>query len=55
MNTITKALVRTIAAGAMVGAQAGAYFSHRVHGDTILRALGGALILVAARLVWIAR
>ena len=44
-----------IAVGAIVGAQVGAYFSHRVRGDTILRALGGALILVAARLVWVAR
>ena len=43
-----------IAAGAIVGAQAGAHFSHRVRGDTILRALGGALILVAARLLWTA-
>ncbi|MEI7925071.1 MAG: sulfite exporter TauE/SafE family protein [Chloroflexota bacterium] len=44
-----------IAVGAIVGAQVGAYFSHRVRGDTILRALGGALILVAARLIWVAR
>lgn len=44
-----------IALGAIVGAQAGAHFSHRVRGDTILRALGGALILVAARLIWVAR
>ena len=43
-----------IAVGAIVGAQAGAYFSHRVRGDMILRALGGALIIVAARLAWVA-
>ena len=43
-----------IAVGAIVGAQAGAYLSHRVRGDMILRALGGALILVAARLAWVA-
>jgi len=44
-----------IAAGAIIGAQAGAYFSHRVRGEAILRALGGALILVALRLAWSAR
>ena len=52
---IVLARASAIAAGAIVGAQGGAYFSHRVRGDTILRALGGALILVAARLIWIAR
>ena len=44
-----------IAAGAIIGAQGGAYFSHRVRGETILRALGAALILVAVRLLWMAR
>ncbi len=44
-----------IAAGAIFGAQIGAHFSHRVRGQTILRALGGALIVVALRLIWIAR
>ena len=44
-----------IAAGAIIGAQVGAYFSHHVRGDTILRALGAALIIVAARLLWVAR
>lgn len=44
-----------IAAGAIIGAQVGAYCSHRVRGDTILRALGAALIIVAARLLWVAR
>ena len=50
----TLARAGAIAVGAMVGAQFGAHFSHRVQGDTILRALGGALILVAVRLAWTA-
>ena len=41
-----------IAVGAVVGAQGGARFSSRVEGETILRALGGALIVVALRLAW---
>ncbi|MGE3857924.1 MAG: sulfite exporter TauE/SafE family protein [Dehalococcoidia bacterium] len=45
----------TIAAGAIVGAQVAGAFAHRVRGDAILRALGGALILVAVRLIWVAR
>ena len=51
---LTLARASAIAVGAIVGAQAGAHYSHRVRGDTILRALGGALILVAARLLWVA-
>ena len=50
----TLARASAIAAGAILGAPFGAYFSHRVHGDMILRALGGALLLVAARLAWTA-
>jgi len=39
-----------IAAGAIVGAQAGARLSRRVRGPLIIRALGAALLLVAIRL-----
>jgi uncharacterized membrane protein YfcA len=39
-----------LAAGMIVGAQMGAAISKRVHGQIILRLLGGALILVALRL-----
>ncbi|MDA0366049.1 MAG: sulfite exporter TauE/SafE family protein [Chloroflexi bacterium] len=39
-----------ITAGAVVGAQVGARLSSRVHGDHIVRALGGALVLVSLRL-----
>jgi len=49
----TLARAAAIAAGAIVGAQFGAHLSHRIHGDVILRALGGALILVALRLIWV--
>jgi len=52
---VTLARAGAIAFGAIVGAQAGAHYSHRVRGETILRALGAALILVAARLIWVAR
>ncbi|MDA0302552.1 MAG: sulfite exporter TauE/SafE family protein [Chloroflexi bacterium] len=52
---ITLGRASAIAVGAILGAQVGAYFSHRVQGDTILRALGAALLLVAARLIWAAR
>lgn len=52
---IVLARAGAIAGGAIVGAQGGAYFPHRVRGDLILRVLGGALILVALRLLWIAR
>lgn len=50
----TLARAGAIAAGAIVGAQVGAFFSHRIAGGTILRALGVALLLVAARLIWTA-
>lgn len=52
---ITLARASAVALGAILGAQAGAYFSHRVRGETILRALGAALLLVAARLAWASR
>lgn len=39
-----------LAAGAIPGAQVGARLAHRLHGGIILRALAGALILVAMRL-----
>jgi hypothetical protein len=39
-----------IAAGAVPGAQLGAYLSRRLHGPVIIRALAVALILVGARL-----
>jgi uncharacterized membrane protein YfcA len=39
-----------LAAGAIPGAQAGARLARRLHGGAILRALAGALILVAVRL-----
>lgn len=51
----TLARAGAVALGAIAGAQVGARVSHRVTGDAILRALGGALILVAARLAWLAR
>lgn len=40
--------------GAIVGAQVGARLSNRIHGHHILQALGGALLLVAARLALLA-
>lgn len=43
-----------IALGAIGGAQAGARLSHRVRGPAIIRALGAALVVVAARLVLVA-
>lgn len=46
----TLARSAAIMAGAVVGAQLGAHASHRVGGPTIIRALGGALVLVAIRL-----
>ena len=52
---VTLARAGAIAVGAIVGAQIGVHFSHRVRGETILGALGGALILAAARLIWVAR
>jgi uncharacterized protein len=39
-----------IGVGALPGAQLGAVLSHRIHGDIIIRALAGALILVGLRL-----
>lgn len=39
-----------LAAGAVPGAQLGAMASHRLHGDTIIRALAAALALVGLRL-----
>ncbi|MGE0135421.1 MAG: sulfite exporter TauE/SafE family protein [Dehalococcoidia bacterium] len=43
-----------IAVGAVAGAQAGAHFAARLHGPLIIRVLGGALLLVAARLAVVA-
>ncbi|MGE0228857.1 MAG: sulfite exporter TauE/SafE family protein [Dehalococcoidia bacterium] len=43
-----------IAMGAAVGAQGGAHLARRLHGPLIIRALGGALLLVAARLAIVA-
>lgn len=51
----TLARAGAIAAGAVIGAQAGASLAHRVRGDLIIRALGGALLLVAVRLAFAAR
>ncbi len=48
----TLARSAAMALGAIVGAQVGAHFSHRVRGEAILRALGLALLLVAARLAF---
>ncbi len=48
--SVPLARAAAIAAGAAGGAQLGARFSGRVRGATIIRALGVALILVAARL-----
>jgi hypothetical protein len=39
-----------IGAGAIPGAQLGAWIARRVHGGVIIRALAGALVLVGARL-----
>lgn len=41
-----------IGAGAVPGAQLGAKLSHRLHGDAIIRALAGALVLVGVRLAF---
>ena len=38
--------------GVVVGAQIGAHLSNRVHGAAIVRSLGVALALVAARVLW---
>lgn len=46
----TFAQAAVMAVGAVAGAQLGARLSSRIHGAHILRALGGALLLVAARL-----
>lgn len=43
-----------IAAGAVGGAQIGARLAPRVHGPAIIRALGAALVIVAARLALVA-
>jgi uncharacterized membrane protein YfcA len=43
-----------IAAGAVGGAQAGALVSRRVRGPAIIRVLGGAMVVVAARLALVA-
>ncbi len=50
----TLAQAAFMAAGAVAGAQVGALASNRFRGDLILRALGGALLLVAARLALLA-
>ena len=50
----TLAQAAMMALGAIGGAQVGARLSGRVHGEVILRALGGALLLVAARLALVA-
>ncbi len=47
-NSLGRAAI--LAAGAVPGAQAGAWLSRRVRGGMILRALAGALILVGVRL-----
>ena len=47
-NALARAAL--LAAGAIPGAQAGAWLSRRVHGGVILRVLAGALIVVALRL-----
>lgn len=47
---IALARAALIGAGAIPGAQLGAVLSHRLHGDAIIRALAGALVLVGARL-----
>jgi uncharacterized membrane protein YfcA len=47
-RTLAQAVL--IGAGAIPGAQLGALLSHRVHGNLIIRALAGALMLVGARL-----
>ena len=51
---LTLARSGAVAVGAILGAQVGARFSHRVGGERILRLLGAALLLVAARLAWTA-
>lgn len=45
--------VATIGFGAIAGAQLGAAISDRVSGPVILRLLGGALLIVAARVIWV--
>jgi uncharacterized membrane protein YfcA len=50
----TFAQAGALSVGAIPGAQIGARLSRRVHGDTIVRALGAALFLVAARLAFAA-
>lgn len=50
----TLAQAAMMAVGAVGGAQLGARLSNRIHGHHILQALGGALLLVAARLALLA-
>ena len=50
----TLAQAAMLSVGAVAGAQIGARLSNRVHGAHILQALGGALLLVAARLAYTA-
>jgi uncharacterized membrane protein YfcA len=45
--------VVTIGSGAILGAQFGAAISDRVSGPVILRLLGGALLVVAGRVIWV--
>jgi hypothetical protein len=41
-----------LAAGALVGAQGGAAFSSRVHGNALIRGLAVALGIVGVRILW---
>lgn len=53
-GTFTRGARRTIALaiGVLIGAQVGAGFSDRIHGDWIIRGLAAALGFVGLRLVW---
>jgi uncharacterized membrane protein YfcA len=53
-GTFTRGIRRTIvlAIGVLIGAQVGAYFSDRLHGDLIIRGLAAALGFVGLRLLW---
>lgn len=45
-------LVLPLGIGAVVGAQIGARFAHRVRGPVLVRAMAGAIVLVGLRMVW---
>jgi uncharacterized membrane protein YfcA len=50
-DPVIQRMVICLGLGAIAGAQAGAYFSHRIHGRAIERALAVSLGLVGIRIL----